>query len=51
MRTIDPVFTAAIVPQPGRAATVDGFWPQQTESASTIRSGFDATTYSAESCG
>ena len=25
MRTIEPLFTAAIEPQPGRAATVDAF--------------------------
>ena len=28
-----------------------GFWPQQTVSASTIRSGLAETTYSDESCG
>src|SRR5205807_358993 len=37
--------------QPGRAPTVDAFWPQQMESARTITSGFAATMYSAESCG
>jgi hypothetical protein len=51
MRTIDPVRTALILSHPGRAPTVDGFWPQQTMSASTIRSGSAETTYSDESCG
>src|SRR5262245_4013973 len=50
-RTIEPVRTALILSQPGRAATVDAFWPQHTVSARTIRSGLDETTYSAESCG
>ena len=50
-RTIEPVRTALIRSQPGRAATVDGFWPQQTVSARTIRSGLADTTYSDESCG
>ena len=51
MRTIDPVRTALMRSQPGRAATVDGFWPQQTVSARTITSGLEDTMYSAESCG
>ena len=38
-RTIEPVRTALIRSQPGRDATVDGFWPQHTVSARTIRSG------------
>ena len=50
-RTIEPVRTALMRSQPGRSATVDGFCPQQTLSASTIRSGLSATMYSAESCG
>ena len=50
-RTIEPVRTALTRSQPGRAATVDAFCPQQTVSASTMRSGLAETTYSAESCG
>ena len=51
MRTIEPVRTALMRSQPGRAATVEGFCPQHTVSASTITSGLAETTYSAESCG
>ena len=51
MRTIEPVRTALTRSQPGRAATVDAFWPQQTVSARTMMSGLSETTYSAESCG
>ena len=51
MRTTEPVRMALIRSQPGRAATVDAFCPQQTVSASTMMSGLDETTYSAESCG
>ncbi len=51
IRTIDPVRTALMRSQPGREATVDGFCPQQTVSARTIRSGPAETMYSAESCG
>ena len=36
---------------PGAPATVARDCPQQIESASTTMSGFDATMYSAESCG
>ena len=36
---------------PGSVRTVDGFSPQHTLSASTITSGLDATTYSADSWG
>ena len=36
IRTIEPVRTALIRSQPGRAATVDAFWPQHTVSARTI---------------
>src|SRR6476619_6551901 len=50
-RTTDPVLTALMRSQPGRAATVEAFWPQQTVSARTMRSGLAETTYSAESWG
>ncbi len=51
IRTIEPVRTALMRSHPGRDATVDAFWPQQTVSASTMMSGLAETTYSAESCG
>ena len=49
--TTPPLCTAAIVLQPARAATLAAVWPQHFVSASTIRSGFAATMYSAESFG
>ena len=49
IRRIDRFRTALMSDQPGREATVSAFWPQQTESASTTRSGFDETMNSGES--
>ena len=49
--TTPPFFTAAIVPQPGRAPTFAAVWPQHFVSARTIRSGLAATMYSPDSFG
>src|SRR5207249_3280689 len=49
--TTCPDLTALMALQPGRAATVSRFWLQHFVSARTMRSGFELTMYSADSCG
>ena len=49
--TTPPFVSALIELQPARAFTFAAVWPQHFVSARTIRSGFAATMYSAESFG